>query len=71
MPSISVPSIGGYVRITQVINYFVGWFNGFAQLLFETKIYVGSFVVSLGGLLLSGILISFVLSIFWKGANKH
>lgn len=57
--------------ITAAFNNIRYWFVEIGKLLFdEFAIKIGGFTVSFGAFLVTGIMISFVLSVFWKGASK-
>lgn len=56
--------------LTIPFSHFRMWFIQISQLLFDMKLSVGGFPISFGGLIITGIMISFVLSVFWKGASK-
>lgn len=59
------------VDLTKAISDFAVWFNNISLLLFDNiKLKFDGWTISLGGLIVSFILISFVISVFWKGTNS-
>lgn len=59
------------INIVPYINNFVEWFGKVSRLLFtEIGINIGGVGISLGGLIVTAIMTSFVFSIFWKGAKQ-
>lgn len=58
-------------HITDAFMAFRTWFIRIGRLLFDTlQVELGGFKVSFGGIILTGILISLVLSVFLKGAKQ-